>query len=149
MNWSYIAGFFDGEGSVTHNGKGYRITVPQTNEDVLNKIRDFAGVGHVIKLRKREIHWKDSWLYYIASKKDVCVFLERMLPYLVLKKRLAISAIPELKRQLIWMKDKKDLYNKRKVEAKKLRKIGMDYRAIGKKLKIDWGYARRLVLDLA
>jgi len=149
MNWSYIAGFFDGEGSVTHNGKGYRITVPQTNEDVLNKIRDFTGVGHVIKLRKREIHWKDSWLYYIANKKDVCRFLNKAGPYLVVKQKKALLAIKHLKKELVIMKERKRIYGMRKKQAKELRLKGLDYRTIGKKLKIDWGYARRLVLDLA
>ena len=148
MNWSYIAGFFDGEGSLTHNGKGFRITVPQTNEEVLNKIRDFSGVGYVIKLRKREAHWKDAWLYYIASTKGVCIFLEKASPYLVLKKKLALETIPYLKKELIRMKKKKELYKKRKKQAKKLRGKGLDYRTIGKKLGIDWGYARRLALDL-
>ena len=149
MNWSYIAGFFDGEGSLTHNGIGFRITIPQTNEEVLNEIKDFTGVGNVIKLRKREVHWKDAWLYYIASKKDVRIFLKKMIPYLIIKKKSAIAAIPCLEKQLVEMRNKKILHDKRKMQAKKLRVKGLDYRTIGKKLGIDWGYARRLVLDLA
>jgi len=148
MNWSYIAGFFDGEGSLTHNGIGFRITVSQTNEEVLNEIRDFTGVGNVIKLRKREAHWKDAWLYYIASKKDVCTFLKKAVPHLVIKKRSAMTAIPCLEKQLVDMKNKKNLYKIRKVKAKNLRGQGLSYREIGKKLSIDWGYTRRLILDL-
>lgn len=149
MDWSYIAGFFDGEGSLTHNGRGFRITIPQTNEEVLNKLRDFSGIGYVIKLKKREIHWKDAWLYYVASTKDVCIFLKRVAPYLVIKRDNAEKAIPYLEKGLVDMRKKKQLHDKRKVEAKKLRSNGLDYRTIGKKLGIDWGYARRLVLDLA
>jgi len=149
MDWNYIAGFFDGEGSVTHNGKGYRITVPQTDEGVLVEICKFTKLGHVIKLRKREAHWKDSWLYYIANKKDVCRFLKKTRPYLVIKREKSVSAIKDLEKELIIMARKKKVHDRRKKQAKKLRSRGLDYRAIGKKLNIDWGYARRLVLDLA
>jgi len=148
MNWSYIAGFFDGEGSLTHNGRGFRITIPNTNEDVINAIHIFTGIGNVIKLRKREIHWKDSWLYYIACKRDVYVFLKKTAPYLIVKKKHALQVIPYLKNELIKMEEKKNVYKKRKIEAKKLRLHGLNYREIGRKLEIDWGYARRLVLDL-
>ncbi len=148
MNWSYIAGFFDGEGSLTHNGIGFRITIPQTNEEVLNEIRDFTKIGNVIKLHKRKSHWKDAWLYYISSKKDVCIFLKKIVPYLEIKKISAQNAIPNLEKQLVEMKNKKMLYEKRKRRAKRLRLKGLDYRTIGKALGIDWGYARRLALDL-
>ena len=149
MNWSYIAGFFDGEGSITHNnGIGFRITIPQTNEEVLNEIRNFAKVGYVIKLKKRKAHWKDSWLYYIASKKDVLVFLKKMIPYLVLKKEISLKAIYSLKEQLIKIEKKKETYKRRQSKAKLLRLKGWSYRKIGKRLKIDWGYTRRLILDL-
>jgi len=148
MNWSYIAGFFDGEGSVAHNGMGFRISIPQTSEEVLNKIRRFTKIGFVIPVKKRKSHWKDSWVYYIASKKDVYYFLNQAVPYLIVKKDLTLEAMSLLKKQLLRMQDKKKTHDKRKIEAKLLRLKGWDYRKIGKELNIDWGYARRLVLDL-
>jgi len=148
MTWKYIAGFFDGEGSISPNGKGFRITIPQTNEEVLNKICDFAKCGYIIKLKKRKAHWKDCWLYYIACKKDVCKFLKKIAPYLVLKKKKASIAIFQLEKDLVLMKQKENMYKKRKSRAKLLREKGWSYRKIGKELKIDWGYARRLILDL-
>ncbi|MEK7664444.1 MAG: LAGLIDADG family homing endonuclease [Patescibacteria group bacterium] len=149
MNWSYVAGFFDGEGSVArNNGLGFRITIPQTNEEVLKLIRNFVGFGFIIKVKKRESHWKDSWTYYIASKKDVYYFLKQVLPYLIVKRDIALEAINKLEKQLSDIRKRKELYDKRKYEVKVLRSKGWDYRKIGRELKIDWGYARRLVLDL-
>ena len=150
MNWSYIAGFFDGEGSITHNsGIGFRISIPQTNEEVLNEIRNFAKVGNIIALKKRRAHWSDSWIYYIANKKDVCMFLEKMLPYLVLKKIPVQTVVNSLKKQILEIKKRKRLHDTRKSKAKLLKLRGWNYRKIAKKLKMDWGYARRLILDLA
>ena len=148
MNWNYIAGFFDGEGSVAHNGMGFRISIPQTSEEVLNKIRRFTKIGFVIPVKKRKSHWKDSWVYYIASKKDVYYFLNKAVLHLIVKKDLTLKVMSLLKKQLLRMQDKKKTHDKRKIEAKLLRLKGWDYRKIGKKLNIDWGYARRLVLDL-
>ena len=150
MNWSYIAGFFDGEGSITHNnGTGFRITIPQTNEEVLVVMRDFIGFGSIIKLKKRQLHWKDSWLYYISNKKDVYHFLSQAAPHLIVKKRASLQAVIELKAQLSSMRKRKEVHDKRKSEAKLLKFKGWSYRKIGKKLEIDWGYARRLILDLS
>ncbi len=149
MDWIYIAGFFDGEGSITHNsGIGFRVSIPQTNEQVLNEIRDFTRLGSVIKITKRQPHWKDCWVYAIANKKDVLHFLNKITPYLIVKKGLSLKVIAELKQQLIDIEIKKKIHDKRKHEAKLLRLKGWDYRKIGKELKIDWGYARRLILDL-
>ena len=148
MNWNYLAGFFDGEGSIARNRKSFRITISQTNEEILNEICDFLEIGYVIKVKKRKSHWKDSWVYFIASKKDVCNFLERVVPYLILKKELAHRTIFQLRQELLEMKRKKENRRKKKSMAKLLRKKGWSYRKIGKKLNIDWGYARRLILDL-
>lgn len=85
MNWQYIAGFFDGEGTITHNGKGFRITIPQTNELVLQKIRLFAGYGNIIYNPKRKSYWSDGWTYYIAKQSEVYKFLMKIKPFLVVK----------------------------------------------------------------
>ena len=78
----------------------------------------------------------------------MCIFLKKIVPYLEIKKISAQNAIPNLEKQLVEMKNKKMLYEKRKRRAKRLRLKGLDYRTIGKALGIDWGYARRLALDL-
>ncbi len=48
MNWDYVAGFFDGEGSVTiRRTKSSQIRFGNTNRCVLLAIRDFLGVGKI------------------------------------------------------------------------------------------------------
>ncbi|MEK7506786.1 MAG: LAGLIDADG family homing endonuclease [Patescibacteria group bacterium] len=146
MNWAYIAGFFDGEGSITRHTKGYRITIAQTNFEVLEKIRKFASAGSIIEPKKRKKHWKDSWVYYIASQRQICDFLNKILIYLIVKKEKVELALPVIEflvaRQLLREKTRTD----RIKHIKSLRIKGLTYRAIGKELRIDWGYARRLSL---
>ena len=146
MTWEYIAGFFDGEGSITHNGSGFRITVSQTNQDVLNEIARFTDMGYIIMVTKRKSHWKDAWVYYIAKQQDVHRFLECCKTYLIVKKDLANKALPKIEAILRRTEAKKDLRTHRISQAKLLRAQGLTYRAIGKILKIDFGFARQLTL---
>jgi len=148
MNWSYIAGFFDGEGSLCHNGKGFRVTIPQTSRPVLKETNEFVGYGNIIYLPKRKIHWSDGWTYYIAKQSEVYAFLKKIYPYIIVKKNLVKKTIPKLRKTIEQQKFRKKVYNMRKGKGKKLRSEGLTYREIGRQLKMDWGYARRLILDI-
>ena len=146
MTWNYIAGFFDGEGSITNNGKGFRITICQTNKEILEDIKCFVGFGYVIKVKKRKKHWKDSWVYYIAKQREVYSFLTQISPFLKIKRESAESCLPLLK-QTIERQQKQQIRLSKRIRAiKKLRNKGLTYRAIGTKVGIDWGYTRRLFL---
>ncbi|MCX6813053.1 MAG: hypothetical protein NTV77_00985, partial [Candidatus Azambacteria bacterium] len=130
------------------NGKGFRITISQTNYEVLNAIKVFTGIGYIIKVTKRKEHWKDEWVYYIAKQSDVYKFLKGTRMFLIVKKDLAEKTLPKLNEILRQQELKKKIYIQRKQRAKVLRLRGLSYREIGKRLKTDWGYVRRLVLDL-
>lgn len=145
MNWDYIAGFFDGEGTLVGRRRGFRIGITQTNKKVLEEIKNFSKIGHICKITKRKFHWKDSWVYFIAKQSDVYVFLEKIKPKLIVKKKLVDKAIKILKVYLETEKRKKLNLKIRIKEAKNLRGKGLSYREIGKKLSIDFGYARRLI----
>lgn len=147
MDWSYIAGFLDGEGSIAKNGEtDYRIAIPQTNEEVLQAIKSFYGVGNICKVTKRKEHWKDSWTYTVARQVDVLVFLKNVYPYLIVKKRSARKLIPVIADIVSAQRKRKTDLQKKIKKSKLLRGKGLSYRAIGKKLRIDHGYVRRLIL---
>jgi hypothetical protein len=85
INDEYIAGIFDAEGEVSlefhHNGKAskYSIKITQkSNIDFLEAIREYLGYGTV-----------DDWRLNIYSKKNITDFLNRVSPYLVVKKKQA------------------------------------------------------------
>lgn len=146
MQWEYIAGFFDGEGSILFNGKRFRITMAQTNHEVLEQIRVYAGFGNIFKAYKKKAHWKDCWIYFVARQEDVYTFLAKVSPFLIVKRALAARTIPRLKKVIVNKHQRSRLSMFRKREVKKLRKNGLTYREIGKELSIDWGHARRLTL---
>jgi len=48
MNWDYIAGFFDGEGSaIIRRNRNVEISFANTNKAVLQQIREFVGFGNI------------------------------------------------------------------------------------------------------
>jgi hypothetical protein len=147
MSWQYIAGFVDGEGSIVRTRPTvYRILIPQTHEGVLKEIQRFAGCGFIYQCKTRKSHWKDNWVYAVARQKDVLFFLQKIQPYLIVKKDLAQTRIPTLKILVKRLERKRADLQKRLKLCKFLRSRGWTYRAIAKKLNVDFGYARRLFL---
>lgn len=51
-SWSYIAGFFDGEGSIVRNRTRFRLAVTQTSLPVLVDIQRVARCGFIVPLTK-------------------------------------------------------------------------------------------------
>ena len=147
MSWQYIAGFVDGEGSIVKTKRTvYRILVPQTHEGVLEEIKKFTGVGYIFKCKTRKAHWKDNWVYAISRQKDVLFVLKKLKPYLIVKRQLAEDRIPTIEKLIAEGEVRRQRLQKRVKVCKFLRGKGWTYRAIAKKLKVDFGYARRLFL---
>lgn len=83
---AYIAGLFDGEGSIASSltwkrRRGIRIAISQKNPKVLQYIYQTLGVGHLHRSHKG-IYYK----YYIGKKKDVLDFIQLIQPYCIVKK---------------------------------------------------------------
>ncbi len=148
MTWEYIAGFFDGEGSLTRNDrKGFRITIPQTNEEVLMNIKDFTNTGHIFKEKKRKVHWKDSWTYYIAAQKDIYNFLVQIQKFVIVKKSKVLAVLPELQYNIEQQRLRQDKHLQRLAQAIALREQGLSYWRIGLEMGgLDRGYIRRIIL---
>ena len=92
---SYVAGFFDGEGSIdirydvkaNKNGKSYerfslRVCVVQMDRTPLDMIAERWG-GSVSKRTANNCH---TW---VATTASACSFLSELLPYLIVKRREA------------------------------------------------------------
>ena len=94
MDWSYVAGYFDGEGSVCHhaNGRGRKTTGLawyNSHRKSLEMIRDFMSAGH---LRERPIrsHQKAPVCVLTVSRRsDLLRVLDEMIPHLIVKREAA------------------------------------------------------------
>lgn len=101
---AYIAGFFDGEGSVnvywrkgSKNGVRYArlmARISQTERGILEWVRDAAGVGtvHANARRPDKPHWKTQHNYIVASE-AARLFLAEIRPYLRVKAEVVDRAL--------------------------------------------------------
>ena len=85
---AYIAGLFDGEGSVDFakrkekkRGKIYTVQrismrIEMTDESVLRWVHEILGVGTLRKRNRspsRKTHWKDAWVYTVRFRQALYV----------------------------------------------------------------------------
>lgn len=96
MDWSYIAGFFDGEGCIQKNknqtGRYYPyLDITNTNVKVLEEIQAFL-ISNGIRCKvnkqwrnKNPEHWTTSHHLTIYDKESVITCIFGMYPYLIVK----------------------------------------------------------------
>jgi hypothetical protein len=104
MNLSYIAGFFDGEGSVTIQKQKYKsrnrnglqlflyIKISNIDKDILEKIRAFFGTGYVCSNGRPKKNQRKSWQWQ-ASATNALLVLKKLRPFMILKTRQVDLAI--------------------------------------------------------
>lgn len=146
MTWEYIAGFIDGEGTIVQRDKVYNLYISQTNLEVLEEIRDFAGVGKVYEINQRKEHWKEAWIYNAGGGYGTEHILSNVKDLLIVKRDWALYVLGELRKRLQEIEAEKILRQERMERAKFLRSQGWTYRKIAKELGTDFGYIRKLVL---
>ncbi len=88
---AYIAGIFDGEGCINlSSNKGFayvRVIVANTDYRIIQHFSSSFG-GAVIKLKKVNEKWKDSW-QWVLSWTAAVDFLEEIYPWLIIKRHQA------------------------------------------------------------
>lgn len=102
----WFTGLFEGEGSFKILKEKYvrGIVIPSTDLDVLEKVKSFFG-GEIYKTSKRKKHWKESWVWSLASVEAEGLVRE-MIPFLLNRRA---------DRAITWLK----LYEQRNVKNKK------------------------------
>ena len=111
MNWAYIAGFFDGEGclhmvSMSNRRlfQGFNIHIVQAGKRgkrALQQMQEFlhdegvtSGIYYHKPYKERKVYSKQEiWELAFGSRDSIVRFLERILPYLTVKKSEAQDAL--------------------------------------------------------
>ena len=95
MNWDYLAGFVDGEGSIgiTSMRKGQQfvpfLSIGNTNQQILKDIRDFLAIGYVTNGYNSKRNAKTIYHYKLEGRSLLPVLLS-LTPLLVVKKQQAV-----------------------------------------------------------
>lgn len=144
MNSSYVAGFFDGEGSVYNNGGKVRIQIPQTNHEVLNELKNFYGCGNIYETKKQKEHHKRAWTYNITNWEGCLDFLKSIRDDVIVKKDQVEYFIEFLENKKQTLNENKLLREQEKQKVVELHKKGFSYRKIEKLV----GFSRQKVCRL-
>lgn len=94
----YIAGMIDGEGSIAYQisyveHRSYSVCIANTDRSVMDWLLRFGGK---VTTRHRPPH-RDCYHWRIHAKQDVVALLEAVLPYLIIKRGLALEALAHIR----------------------------------------------------
>lgn len=90
LDAAYLAGFVDGEGTLTvikdKNKKRVCLRISNTNEEIINWIKDIVGNGHIVKRTWQNKKWKDSFEYSLDGVNRVKELVSQLFPFIRVKK---------------------------------------------------------------
>lgn len=91
---AWLAGFFDGEGSLTMYMAGrnkqyptWNLSLPNTHLGSLERCREISGAGSICeKTRVYRPNCKRLWVWQVQSQRNIAAIVTHMYPYLTIKK---------------------------------------------------------------
>lgn len=102
MNWNYIAGFFDADGSVLilHDKRRdktyFQLSFANTNIEVLERIKKFIKTGNIYRDAKKP-NCKQGYNLKIPKHQAVRRIARELIPRTIIKKSKLISAVEAIK----------------------------------------------------
>lgn len=99
INWSYLAGLFDGEGTFTISKgrrKGYpdysfeEIYITNSNKEIMDwLVENFGGSVRITRHGDKEKNWKDVYKWFLPAKRRK-EFIKNITPLLIIKRKQAL-----------------------------------------------------------
>lgn len=97
---AYLAGIFDGEGSILWSERHqWRLSITNTNVDLLRWLE--SQVGGVTRPMRRYPNRKQCYVWRASGRRGILSLLEAMRPYLIVKAGEADVAIEDLTKRLV------------------------------------------------
>ena len=129
MNWDYVAGFFDGEGSVlvrTAGRKAVALSFANTNREVIEAIQEFLQVARVHTHRPNTT--RKSYFELRPQDHRVCLQIARQLvPRCIVKRNDLLNLIRFVERNE-WAKRGEDYRWHRELDQAKLQQLYLERR---------------------
>lgn len=97
---AWLAGFWEGEGSLEASDKHSRISIAQTDPTPLHFIQRKIGSGQVrISEWRRKPHYKDKWIWEINRRPDIIKVVILIIPYLKFRRKKVVDKLFILQRK--------------------------------------------------
>jgi len=108
VTYDYVAGFVDGEGSISIAAEKHRnkrniafrpmLSVSNTHRGVLDEIRDFLSTGRVHLHRRRDEKHRQSYVLHVSGP-GLLTVLQELAPRLIVKRAQAEVVIEFMQRR--------------------------------------------------
>ena len=89
-NWVWLAGLYEGEGSVVKNSKGTcQLTVTSTDWDIIQRLRRISGVGSTLGpyIHKKNLKYKPQYRWAVYKNDDVLYVIKGIWNHLGLRRQ--------------------------------------------------------------
>jgi len=94
--FAYIAGLFDGEGSLRVKGYGVQMCIVNTNEDVMAWLESLGG-GSIRQRPCNGLGSKPIHIWTVCRHQDLCYLIGGVLPFTIIKREALKHALKKLK----------------------------------------------------
>lgn len=101
MDWSYVAGYFDGEGNVylkkagTRSSRGASLSWFNTHRESLEAIHEFIGAGVLKEQKMARLSTKQPYVIVVSQCEEVVRVASAMHPFSIVKRDQLPAAIEE------------------------------------------------------
>lgn len=97
QDWYWLTGIYEGEGSLSRNGKknghGLQLTVTMKDKDTIDRLRSVSGVGSIEGPYKRDNpNWSDMYRWSVRKREDVFHCIKGMWDNLGLRRKSQIES---------------------------------------------------------
>lgn len=96
ITWEYLAGFWDGEGTLKCYRNGPRASVAQNTSEVIYAIRDFLEIPNTITKYQTGVKKRWIWCLQIQRRDHLLYLVQGMLPHLIVKRDAALELLEVL-----------------------------------------------------
>jgi len=138
MNWDYVAGFFDGEGSVTiRRNKSPTLRFGNTDREVLESLQRFIGFGHISSWSPPN-GWKTYYQLSFANRQLLLRIGKRLVNRCIIKRQKLLTLLAFMQANPV--KKKFRLYTRpAHLTPELLRELYMDKRLSGRQIAVMSG----------
>lgn len=96
INPAWLAGFLDGEGSITYSNSTcptIQITCANTDRSVIVFLAEETGLGSVYEMTSKRTRCKKAWHWKVSAAHEIKTLLDRVRPHLRVKQKQADVAL--------------------------------------------------------
>src|SRR5690349_10299484 len=102
IGWAWLAGLFEGEGSIVFTGtNSVTLNLKMCDLDIVERVHTLTGVGSIAIIELENPKHNTGYHWRVCNKKDITPILQELLPFFGERRtEKAIEALARLERNM-------------------------------------------------